>query len=63
MLTDLYVVDRVHMDKVAGLSPEVSSMDVIGREGRGRELEADFDGECSPFLPGKLPSLSVDMRL
>lgn len=58
MITDLYLVDRTHMDKAAGLSPQVSSVDVIGRE-----WEADFDGEYAPFLPGKLSSLAVAMRL
>lgn len=51
-----------HRGKVAGPSPEVASVDVTGRGGRGREWEADVDGGCPPFLPGKLPSLAVAMR-
>lgn len=41
----------MHTGKVAGPSPEVAIVDVTGREGRGREGEADFGGECPPFIP------------
>lgn len=41
----------MHMGKVAEISPEVAIVDVTGREGRGREGEADFGGECPQFIP------------
>lgn len=39
------------MGKVAGPSLKVAIIEVTGREGRGREGEVDFGGECPPFIP------------